>query len=110
MNASEVPASAAPKTKIWLSAWLSFMLILVAGLHTIESNTAYSPKNELVLIEFTLLMIVVLIGISNLVSSLYYLLSNNKEDLQPSLLSFFIAVSALTIAIILDAETLLQIN
>ncbi len=101
-------STAYPKTKIWLSVWLSFMLVLVAILHTAELNSTEDPQgNELLLIEFTLLMIVILIGISNLISSLFYVLSNNTEDLLPSLTSFFIAVAALAIAVFIDPETLL---
>lgn len=97
-----------PKTKIWLSVWLSFMLVLVAALHTIELSTSNEARNELVLIEFTLLMIVILMSISNLISSLFYLLSNNTEDLLPSITSFFIAIMALTVAVFIDPETLLH--
>ncbi|NOQ37003.1 MAG: hypothetical protein GQ569_14120 [Methylococcaceae bacterium] len=106
---TDTPLTNYPKTKIWLSVWLSFMLILVASLHTIELNSSeYVRRNELVLIEFTLLMIVLLIGISNLISSFFYLAVHNKEHLRPSLTSFFIAVMSLTIAIFIDPQTLLS--
>lgn len=107
LSISDTSSNSLPKTKIWLSIWLSFMLVLVTILHAVENSSTYIHKNELVLIEFTLLIIVVLISISNLISSIFYLASNNKEHLRPSLTSFFIAIMSLTIAVIIDTETLL---
>jgi cation transport ATPase len=97
-----------PRTKTWLSVWLSFMLLLVSILHNVELNTTHYPqKNELVLIEFTLLLIVILFGSSHFFSSLYYLINHNRRELQQSVTCFIIILSTLIIAIFIDAETLL---
>ena len=100
-----------PRTKIWLSVWLSFMLLLVSILHSVGLNTAdYSHRNELVLIEFTLLLVVILFGFSHLISSLYYLINSNRKELQQSIICFIIILSTLVIAIFIDAETLLYVT
>jgi len=97
-----------PRTKTWLSVWLSFMLLLVSILHNVGLNTAhYSHRNELVLIEFTLLSIIILFGFSHFISSLYYLINHNRKELQQSVICFIIILSTLVVAIFIDAETLL---
>lgn len=98
-----------PKIKIWLSVWLSFMLVLVSMLHIIELNTEhYVHRNELILIEFTLLLIVIALVISNFIFSLYYLINHNKKYLQQSLTCFLIAMTSFLLSILIDPETILH--
>ncbi len=104
-------SSTYPRTKVWLSVWLSFMLLLVSILHNFGVNTAhYSHRNELILIEITLLLIVILFGLSHFISGLYYLINNNRKELQQSVICFIIILSTLVVAIFIDAETLLYVT
>jgi len=103
------PSSNLPKTILWLSIWLSSMLLLVAVLHAIQTdslNNSPPRQNELILIEFTLLLIVILIGVGNFFYALFCLCSNQPENLQSLLTSFCVAVSALAIACLIDPNTL----
>ena len=97
------------RTILWLSIWLSSMLLLVAVLHAIQTDSLHSSprQNELILIEFTLLLIVILIGVGNFFYALFCLCNNQPENLQSLLTSFCIAVSALAIACLIDPNTLL---
>ncbi|MDQ7090654.1 MAG: hypothetical protein Q9M50_08415 [Methylococcales bacterium] len=108
MTMSISKASKAPlKTRVLLSVWLSFMLLLVSVLHTVELNSAhYGNRNELFLIEFTLFLIVILLGMSHLISSFFYIINNNRQNLHYSLTCLFIILVTLIIAFFLDPETL----
>ena len=91
------------KTKFWLSIWLSFMLLLVSILHTVELHFIhYTQSTEIILIEITLLFVVICLSIGHLVLSFYYGLNHNKPSLNISLDCFFITLSALILAIFID--------
>jgi hypothetical protein len=95
-----------PRTQFWLSIWLSFMLLLVSILHTLDAHSVYyTPRNELVLIEFTLIFVVVLLGFGHLVLSFYYMINYNKPLLNRSLDCFFMTLSSLIMAIFMDVPT-----
>ncbi len=92
-----------PKTKFWLSIWLSFMLLLVSILHTIElHSTHYTQSNEIILIELTLLFVVISLSLGHLFLSFYYCLNHNKSSLNISLDCVFVTLSSLILAIFID--------
>ncbi|MCK4494326.1 MAG: hypothetical protein KAU26_09735 [Methylococcales bacterium] len=92
-----------PKTKFWLSIWLSFMLLLVSVLHTVELHSIhYTQSTEIILIEITLLFVVICLSLGHLILSFYYGLNRNKPSLNSSIDCFFITLSALILAIFID--------
>ncbi len=101
-------SASSPNTKFWLSVWLSFMLLLVSTLHTIELHSShYTQSNEIILIELTLLFAVIILSMGHLFLSFYYCLNHNKSSLSISLDCFFITLTSLILAIFIDIHRFL---